>query len=193
MSTLRNASDAIHQPYLRSFLRVGVRYLPLPALAQARNLLLLVGSYVFFGWCDWRYLGLIMLCTMVDFCVARQLHRTEEQRRRQLWLLVSCTTNLGLLVTFKYFNFFSASFAALGATVGWLTGAFTLEVFLPVGISFYTFQTLGYTIDVYRRELEPEQNLLPFAVFVAFFTQLVAGPIERAKRMLPQFRVARTV
>jgi alginate O-acetyltransferase complex protein AlgI len=164
--------------------------LPLHALLRQRvvprNLLLLAASYLFYAAWDPRFLGLIALSTLVDFVAGRRLERSEARRRA--WLLLSVCVNLGLLATFKYFDFFAAGFSELAGGIGWHLDAPTLGLILPVGISFYTFQTLGYTIDVYRRESPAERSLLHFALFVAWFPQLVAGPIERARNLLPQLR-----
>lgn len=151
-----------------------------------QNRLLLVASYLFYGAWDWRFLGLLGISTLMDYGIALGLGRAESRRSRKALLTLSIATNLGLLGFFKYYNFFAAEFADLLGMVG-LTGyQNTLNIILPIGISFYTFQTLSYTIDVYRGELRPTRNLLDFAVFVAFFPGLVAGPIERATALLPQ-------
>ncbi len=154
--------------------------------ARWRNPLTLAGSYVFYGWWDARFLSLIVISTLVDFVVGLRM-ADAGPRHRRLLLATSLTVNLGLLGFFKYFGFFVDSFADAVERVG--LGAVdspALEILLPVGISFYTFQTMSYTIDVYRGRLEPCRNLIDFATFVAFFPQLVAGPIERAKHLLPQ-------
>ncbi|MCD4651150.1 MAG: MBOAT family protein [Candidatus Cloacimonetes bacterium] len=150
---------------------------------------MLVSSYVFYGWWDWRFLSLIAISTLVDYWAGRNMARTDEVRKRKLLLLLSLTLNLGLLGFFKYFNFFIESTAEFLTLFGMRANLPTLRIILPVGISFYTFQTLSYTIDIYRHQLEPEKSLLRFAVFVAFFPQLVAGPIVRARLLLPQLRV----
>ncbi len=160
---------------------------------RAQNRWLLLASYVFYGAWDWRFLGLILLSTVVDYGVGIRLAKTENPRKRRHLLGLSIFTNLGILATFKYAGFFADSLSRLLAPSGVSLGPFTLEVVLPVGISFYTFQTLGYTVDVYRRRLEPEHNCFDFALFVAFFPQLVAGPIERAARLLPQITRARRI
>ena len=165
-----------------------VAYRALPHRAQ--NVLLLVASYVFYGWWDWRFCSLLALSTVVDFTVARLLSDAEGARRNRL-LAVSLVVNLGILATFKYLGFFAESLSALADSVGLSVDVPTLEIVLPVGISFYTFQTLAYTIDVYRRRLEATDDLVAFAVYVAYFPQLVAGPIERAQRLLPQILAPR--
>ncbi|MCB9899366.1 MAG: MBOAT family protein [Planctomycetes bacterium] len=153
---------------------------------RGQNRMLLVASYVFYGAWNWKFLSLIAISTLIDYQVARLIQRSDDERRRKRLLLVSLVSNLGLLGVFKYFNFFATSLAELGQMVGWTFHPWLLDVVLPVGISFYTFQTLSYTIDVYRRQLDATDDLLDFALFVSFFPQLVAGPIERASRLLPQ-------
>ncbi|MGQ0633597.1 MAG: MBOAT family O-acyltransferase [Planctomycetaceae bacterium] len=152
---------------------------------------LLAASYYFYGCWDWRFLGLILFSTGWDYFVARGLARCESPERRKLLMTLSLAANLGVLGFFKYFNFFADSFATLAQAVGLPVGRVTLEIVLPVGVSFYTFQSLSYTIDVYRRKMPPEESLLDFATFVAFFPQLVAGPIVRAYDFLPQLKVPR--
>jgi alginate O-acetyltransferase complex protein AlgI len=158
-----------------------------------RNLFLLFVSYVFYAAWDWRFLFLLMASTANDYFVARALSREERPGRRRVYITVSVLANLGLLGFFKYFGFFTQSFAALLGAFGIKTSPHVLQVVLPVGISFYTFQSLSYTIDVYRRHLKAELNPVNFAAFVAFFPQLVAGPIERPHKLLPQFRRTRLV
>jgi len=154
---------------------------------RLQNALILIVSYVFYGWWDWRFLGLIAASSLVDYLVGRALMQTEVISKRKWLLAASLVFNLGMLGFFKYSNFFIESWIDAWASVGVGTQANTLSIILPVGISFYTFQTLSYTIDVYRKKLEPTKNLLQFAAYVSFFPQLVAGPIERAKNLLPQF------
>ena len=151
-----------------------------------QNRMLLAASYVFYGAWDYRFLALIALSTAVDYVAARGIASAADQRRRRVWLVLSLVTNLGLLGFFKYFNFFVASATDALAALGLDPGSLRLDIVLSVGISFYTFQTLSYTIDVYRGKLEPIRSLRDFALFVAYFPQLVAGPIERATRLLPQ-------
>lgn len=157
-----------------------------------QNVCLLVASYTFYAWWDWRFLSLIAFSTLVDFYLAQGMKNTDSLWRKRL-LILSLISNLGLLGLFKYFNFFVDSFIELGATVGLNLDTPALRLVPPIGISFYTFQTLAYSIDVYRRRIEPETDLVCFAVFVSYFPQLVAGPIERADRLLPQFRNNRYV
>lgn len=173
------------------FLVVYIVYLALRRRAQ--NRWLLVASYVFYGAWDWRFLGLIALSTVIDYSIALAMASSDEPSRRKRLLTVSLVSNLGILGFFKYANFFSASFAELMDSFGVEMQPWMLDIVLPVGISFYTFQTLSYTIDVYRRQLQPTRDFLDFALFVAFFPQLVAGPIERASRLLPQILKPRHV
>ncbi len=156
-----------------------------------QNLILLVSSLVFYGWWDWRFLGLIILSSIIDFVVGKQIHGSNHDSIRKYWLLVSLTSNLGLLAFFKYYNFFTDSFVDMVGVFGWNPGYVTLNIILPVGISFYTFQTLSYTIDIYRRQFEPTNNFTNFLTYIAFFPQLVAGPIERAADLLPQIETRR--
>ena len=161
------------------------------ALDDKRKLwLLFAASYTFYGFWDPLLLGLIFLSTCVDFVCGREIHRTGQALKRKLWLWLSLGTNLGLLGFFKYYDFFVSEFAEAAQLVGFsgiVADSFMLNLILPVGISFYTFQTMCYTIDIYRREVEPEPSFLRFGIYVAFFPQLVAGPVERAPHLLPQF------
>ncbi len=152
-----------------------------------QNALVVVASYVFYGWWDWRFLSLIILSTLVDFLVGRSLGQENLETKRKVFLWISIIVNLGFLGFFKYFNFFRESFQDAFSLMGMEIGGRALSIVLPVGISFYTFQTLSYTIDVYKRKLEPTRDFVAFAAFVSFFPQLVAGPIERATHLLPQF------
>ena len=155
---------------------------------RAQNRLLLGASYVFYAAWDWRFLSLILLSTAVDFFCARAIHRRSCPRARRRLLLTSLGINLGVLGLFKYFDFFALSLQRMLVAGGIPCELPLLQLVLPVGISFYTFQTIGYTVDVYRGQQRPEQNPWDFALYVAFFPQLVAGPIERAGRLLPQLR-----
>jgi len=169
---------------------VWVVYRALPHRQQ--NMLLVVASYVFYGWWDWRFLSLLAISTVVDFTCGRLLHEAESPRLRKLYLRISLATNLGILGFFKYFNFFIDSVAAGLSAVGLEANLPLLEVVLPVGISFYTFQTMAYTIDIYRHKETPTGSFLDFALYVAYFPQLVAGPIERSTHLLPQIREPRS-
>jgi len=159
---------------------------------RAQNVLLLAASYLFYGSFNWRFLGLLMLSTATDYTVGRLLEVTSDKRRRKLIFVVSLAVNLGILGFFKYFNFFATDGARVIGALGIHLSPPVLRVLLPVGISFYTFHGISYTFDVYRKEIEPTHSLLDFAVFVAFFPQLVAGPIGRAHLQLPQFAQERT-
>lgn len=152
---------------------------------------MLVASCFFYGWWDWRFLSLLLFSTIADFIIGLQLHKRTRPKHRKLLLVLSLTVNLGLLGFFKYYNFFIDNFTTAFTFFGGTIQPNTLNIILPVGISFYTFQTLSYTIDIYRRKLEPTTNFISFAAFVSFFPQLVAGPIERASNLLPQFQKRR--
>lgn len=159
---------------------------------RIQNLLLVLASYVFYGWWDWRFLFLIVFTSCLDFFISKRLSKTDDQRRRKVLLTISIVVDLGILGFFKYFNFFQENFIAAFRFFGQEIQRNSLNIILPVGISFYTFQSLSYTIDVYRRKLQPAEHLDDFLAFVSFFPQLVAGPIERATNLLPQFYVKRT-
>jgi len=170
----------------------GLYWLVVQRNLRAQNVLLVIASYVFYGWWDWRFLGLIAFSTVVDYFVGLRIEAAAEQRAKKKWLAVSLFVNLGLLCYFKYVNFFIDSWVDAWAATGVTMHVSSLKVILPVGISFYTFQTLSYSIDVYRGSLKPTRSLINFAAFVSFFPQLVAGPIERATRLLPQIENQRT-
>ncbi len=158
---------------------------------RIQNLFILIASYVFYGWWDYRFLILIFISSLVDFIIGQLLEGSNDQRRRKLLLSCSLATNLGLLGFFKYFNFFAGSFVNLFNAMGFQADYVSLKIILPVGISFYTFQTLSYTIDIYRRKIQATRDPIAFFAFVSFFPQLVAGPIERAMNLLPQFKKKR--
>ena len=158
---------------------------------KKQNFLLLIASYIFYGWWDWRFLSLILFSTVVDYTIGVFLSKQENNIKRKYFLATSLIVNLGLLVFFKYYNFFLDNFISAFSFFGTDFSGTTLKIILPVGISFYTFQTLSYTIDVYKRNLEPAKDFISFAAFVSFFPQLVAGPIERASNLLPQFYKSR--
>jgi len=171
--------------FLIFFPTVVILFFALPG--RYRQALLLLASYYFYMCWKAEYLFLILVSTLIDYTAGILMGKTERLARRRLYLILSLLTNLGLLFTFKYFNFFNDSFRLLFRHFNLIYHVPALKVLLPVGISFYTFQTLSYTIDVYRGKKEPERNLAVFALYVAFFPQLVAGPIERSTRLLPQF------
>ena len=152
-----------------------------------QNLVLLIASYIFYGWWDWRFLSLIAFSTIVDFIIGIKINSSKTKKAKKYFLLISLFVNLGLLGFFKYFNFFIASFKESIESIGLTFDTWTLNIILPVGISFYTFQTLSYSIDIYKGKIKHTNDFISFAVFVSFFPQLVAGPIERASHLLPQF------
>jgi len=154
---------------------------------KIQNLLIVAASYLFYGWWDWRFLSLILFSTIIDYTVGVYLSKTSHAGKRKALLWTSILINLGFLGFFKYYNFFLDNFISAFSLFGAKLEVSSLQVILPVGISFYTFQTLSYTIDVYRKTLKPTKDFIAFAAFVSFFPQLVAGPIERASNLLPQF------
>ncbi|WP_010178383.1 MBOAT family O-acyltransferase [Aquimarina agarilytica] len=159
---------------------------------KLQNFLLLVVSYIFYGWWDWRFLSLIIFSSIIDFYCGIFIEKTNQKKDKKKWLTLSMLINLGFLGVFKYFNFFSNSLKEGLLSLGYQIDTLTLDIVLPVGISFYTFQTMSYTIDVYRGQLKPTKDPIAFFSFVSFFPQLVAGPIERATNLLPQFYTKRT-
>lgn len=154
---------------------------------KIQNLFIVIVSYIFYGWWDWRFLFLIIFSTAQDYCLARMLISEENEKKRKWILATSIITNLGFLAFFKYYNFFIENFITAFTFFGMKPNIQTMQILLPVGISFYTFQTLSYTIDVYKRKMEATKDFVAFSAFVSFFPQLVAGPIERASHLLPQF------
>jgi len=170
----------------------GLYWAVTPRRRNLQNVILLFASYIFYGWWDARFLALIVLSSSVDYVIGLGLPRARRPAARKLLLATSVVANLGCLGVFKYYEFFADSLVQLATSIGLTVRATELNIVLPVGISFYTFQTLSYTIDVYRRKIEPTTDALSFFTFVAFFPQLVAGPIERARNLLPQFRHQRS-
>ena len=159
---------------------------------RAQNIFVILASYLFYGWWDWRFLSLIILSSAIDFVIGLQLDKKQQPKSR-IWLLgLSLAANIGLLGFFKYYNFFADQLVDAFARIGFTLHLKTLEIILPVGISFYTFQTLSYTIDVYRRRIRAVSDWTAFFAYVSFFPQLVAGPIERAVNLIPQFTRPRT-
>ena len=154
---------------------------------KLQNILIVVSSYIFYGWWDWRFLSLVLFSTLIDYFIGRGLLNQEDKVKRKTLLWISIIVNLGFLGFFKYYNFFLDNFVDAFSFFGRPISISSLNVILPVGISFYTFQTLSYSIDVYKRKLEPTKDFIAFSAFVSFFPQLVAGPIERATHLLPQF------
>ena len=159
---------------------------------KLQNLLIVIASYVFYGWWDWRFLSLIIFSTIIDYTVGLALEKYDDNKKRLLLVWTSASVNLGFLGFFKYYNFFLDNFISAFSFFGSEISANSLNIILPVGISFYTFQTLSYTIDVYRKKMQPTKDFVAFSAFVSFFPQLVAGPIERATNLLPQFYTNRT-
>ncbi len=159
---------------------------------KLQNFLIVAASYLFYGWWDWRFLSLILFSTLIDYSIGRRLSNEKNQTKRKVLLWTSLLVNLGFLGFFKYYNFFLDNFVTAFSFFGHQINPQGLNIILPVGISFYTFQTLSYTIDVYKRKLKPTKDFIAFAAFVSFFPQLVAGPIERATNLLPQFYKKRT-
>ncbi|WP_159021547.1 MBOAT family protein [Formosa sp. L2A11] len=177
--------------FLIFFPLVFVAYWLLNNNLKKQNILLLICSYVFYAWWDWRFLSLIIVSSLIDFTAGLQIFKAQTQRLRKRWLMVSLVANLGMLCMFKYYNFFAESFSDLMHAFGWQPNDLTLNIILPVGISFYTFQTLSYSIDIYRKEFKPTKDWVSFFTYIAFFPQLVAGPIERASNLLPQMEKRR--
>ncbi|SDH58044.1 MBOAT family O-acyltransferase [Winogradskyella thalassocola] len=159
---------------------------------KTQNLLIAIASYVFYGWWDWKFLSLILFSSIVDYSIGLWLGKTKKISTRKLLLWISICVNLGFLGFFKYYNFFIDSLIDSFTFFGKELNLSTLNIILPVGISFYTFQTLSYTIDVYNKKLQPTKDFIGFMAFVSFFPQLVAGPIERATNLLPQFSKKRS-
>jgi len=159
---------------------------------KLQNLLIVFASYLFYGWWDWRFLSLIFFSSVLDYIIGLGLLYNENQTKRKVLLATSIIVNLGFLGFFKYYNFFLENFTSAFSLFGIAIKSQSLNIILPVGISFYTFQTMSYSIDVYKGNLQPTKNFIDFSAFVSFFPQLVAGPIERATNLLPQFYQPRT-
>jgi len=164
---------------------------------KRQNLILLVASYIFYGWWDWRFLSLIFISSVVDYSCGRLADPSREKAKsdtvRKYALTISILVNLGILGFFKYFDFFSGSLVSAFSRIGWQIDPWELNIILPVGISFYTFQTMSYTWDVYRGQLKSTDRFLDFMLYVSFFPQLVAGPIERGINLLPQILAPRKI
>lgn len=154
---------------------------------KIQNIITVIASYVFYGWWNWRFLFLIIFSSLIDFFIGKKLNQISNDKSRKMLLILSLFANIGLLGFFKYFNFFIESFNQAFLLFGQEFKLSTLNIILPVGISFYTFQTMSYTIDVYKRKMSATKDIIAFLSFVSFFPQLVAGPIERANDLLPQF------
>ncbi|WP_337966507.1 MBOAT family O-acyltransferase [uncultured Flavobacterium sp.] len=159
---------------------------------KIQNLLLLISSYFFYAFWDWRFLFLLVFSTLLDYYSGLKISNTEKESSKRFWFWLSISVNLGFLGVFKYYNFFIESFTELFSKFGFVINTWTLNVVLPVGISFYTFHGLSYVIDVYKKRIPAEKNFIDYAVFVSFFPLLVAGPIERATHLLPQIKKKRS-
>ncbi|AOW20049.1 MBOAT family O-acyltransferase [Urechidicola croceus] len=153
---------------------------------KSKNIFLLICSYFFYGYWDWRFCFLLLTSTIIDFIIGEKIFSSSSDNKRKWLLRLSLFTNLGILCVFKYFNFFIENFKTIADNLNFKLDFIHLNILLPIGISFYTFQTLSYTIDIYNKKIKPTNNFVDFALFVSFFPQLVAGPIERAKTLLPQ-------
>tara|TARA_Y100001954_G_scaffold24333_1_gene22179 strand:- start:17462 stop:18889 length:1428 start_codon:yes stop_codon:yes gene_type:complete len=169
--------------FLISFLSI---YWLLSKKLGYQNLFILFSSYIFYGWWDYRFLALILLSSLVDFTIGNLLYRSNDLVIRKFYLSLSLVFNLGILGFFKYYNFFIEEFSAFASIFNFHFSPNYLNIILPVGISFYTFQTLGYSIDIFKGNIKPTNNIISFLTYVSFFPQLVAGPIERASNLLPQ-------
>ena len=156
-----------------------------------QNMLLLVSSYIFYGFWDWRFLFLLAFSTLLDYCCALKIAENKNESARKFWFWISIIVNIGFLGVFKYYDFFAVSFAETISYFGLQVNITTLNLILPVGISFYTFHGLSYIIDVYKKRIKPEKNIIDYSLFVGFFPLLVAGPIERATHLLPQIKTKR--
>src|SRR6478609_4496871 len=159
---------------------------------SAQNALLIIASYYFYSCWDWRFLFLFVFSTFLDYYTGIRIEKNSNEKGRKFWFWLSVIVNLGFLGVFKYFNFFSASFAQMLSTVGFKASPILLDVVLPVGISFYTFHGLSYVIDIYFKRIKAEYNFVDYSLFVSYFPLLVAGPIERATHLLPEVKVKRT-
>ena len=156
-----------------------------------QNFILLLGSYIFYCWWDYRFLSLILISTFVDYWVSKNLQAIHDKKKtgnKKIWLAISLIVNFGLLAFFKYFNFLAENIFSILGLQGVQDKPWSLNIILPLGISFYTFQTVSYTVDVYRKRFKAIDNYLDFSLFVSFFPQLIAGPIERASSLLPQLQ-----
>lgn len=155
---------------------------------KLQNAFIVAASFLFYGWWDWRFLLLMVASASIDYVVGVQLDKEENKLKRKFLLFASMGANLGILCFFKYFNFFIENFNTAFSFLGYSLGYSSLRIVLPVGISFYTFQAMSYTIDVYKKDLKPTHSFIDYFAFISFFPQLVAGPIERATHLLPQFQ-----
>lgn len=159
---------------------------------KGQNILLIIASYFFYGWWDWRFLALIFFSSISDFLISKWIEKRENEKQRKILVIISILINLSTLFYFKYFDFFFNEFISTFQSVGIHLEPLSLSIILPIGISFYTFQSMSYTIDVYRKDLKASNDVITFLAFISFFPQLVAGPIERASNLIPQFKKKRT-
>jgi D-alanyl-lipoteichoic acid acyltransferase DltB (MBOAT superfamily) len=159
---------------------------------KLQNILLLVSSYFFYACWDWRFLFLLIFSTLLDYFTGIKMSDAKNQHSKKIWFWLSISINIGFLGVFKYYNFFAESFASALENIGLNVNPGTLQIILPVGISFYTFHGLSYVIDIYKDRIKAEKNFVDYSVFVSFFPLLVAGPIERATHLLPQMKKKRT-
>jgi len=161
--------------------------------ATYQNSWLLITSLIFYGWADWRFLILLVISILVNYFLGIEIHKSgDDDQKRNLFLYTGLFFNIGQLLYFKYFNFFYEGFYDLLNLAGVEATYSTLQILLPLGISFFTFQTLGYLIDVYNEEIEPNRSLLEFSVFISFFPKILSGPIERATTLIPQLQKKKT-
>ena len=158
-----------------------------------QNILLLIASYIFYASWDWRFLSLILFSTFVDFIIGKKIFLSANTHHKKSYLIISIVLNLGILGVFKYFNFFINELSSFIQWLGYTFNPSLIHIVLPVGISFYTFQTMSYTIDIYRGDTKPIKSIINFALYVAYFPQLVAGPIERSYNLLPQILNQRVI
>lgn len=175
-------------PFLLFFLAVFVLFWTTPKKTHWRHLVLLAASYTFYASWNYKLLSLILVSTATDYFCAQKVWSSNNERTRKLFLLLSLATNLGILFVFKYFNFFIESLSLLASSLDLNLSLTTLNIVLPIGISFYTFQTISYTVDVYKKRIQPEKNYITFSLFVGYFPQLIAGPIEKGHKFLPKLR-----
>ena len=160
---------------------------------KLQNSFILLSSYIFYGWWDWRFLTLISMSTIIDYFIGLGIYNAVKNNTKKFYLWISIIFNLSMLGFFKYFDFFINSWVDFLILIGFESQAtISLKIILPVGISFYTFQTMSYSIDIYYKKLKPNKDFISYATFVSFFPQLVAGPIERAKNLLPQINSSRS-
>ena len=169
--------------FLVFFISVFTFYWIVSKYLTIQNLLLLISSYIFYAWWDWRFLSLIIFSSFLDYWVGLKVAGTAKPQIKYRWLIVSLVSNLGLLGVFKYYNFFTSSFQQACRSIGWQIDDFTLEILLPVGISFYTFQTLSYTIDIYRGNIEPTKSILSFFTYYLVYFQVFDGPTYMLMRL----------